>query len=694
VAGVAFSAIALWLVFSSNHDTHPAFGAALNLVVAWSFIASGLVAWTRRPDNRFGVLMTAVGLTWFIGALSESNDSIPYTVGIVLGLVGFAIFVHALLAFPRGYLETRIVYLTVGTAYAIVTVGQVVAALFYDPTPDCRNCPANALQVVDHNGVTTALNAVLSGLGVLVVGATVFVLVRRWRAASTPLRRALAPVLATGAVTMFLLALLLVLELAHPGAANVVSWVTLFAFASVPLAFLAGLVRSRLAREAVGRLVVALGRARAPGEVRDALADALGDPSLEVAYWLPEQREFFDLHGRRLPLPANDGARWATIVEWDGKRVAAILHDHSLLEDPALVEAAGAAAGLALESERRVAALAESEWRNRALLDAIPDLMFRLSRAGEYLEFKGRAEDVAASPETLIGRTIFDTLPADVASLLAGCIERTLESKELQRVEYDLTLDGRRRSFEGRAVVSGPDEVLLIVRDFTERRRQEAELEALHAELRDRLEELGASRQRIVEAGDVERRRLERNLHDGAQQRLVAVSLTLRLAEGKVATDPGVARQLLGTATEELAIALEELRELARGIHPGVLSERGLEPALGTLVARAPLPVEVDVPLDGRLPGPVEAAAYYVISEALTNIAKYAEASAASVRVSRRNGAAVVEVADDGIGGADPNRGTGLRGLADRVEALDGRLEVQSVPGQGTRVRAVIPCGS
>jgi signal transduction histidine kinase len=205
-------------------------------------------------------------------------------------------------------------------------------------------------------------------------------------------------------------------------------------------------------------------------------------------------------------------------------------------------------------------------------------------------------------------------------------------------------------------------------------------------------EELRASRARLVEAGDSARRKLERNLHDGAQQRLVAVSISLRLALAKLA-GPGIndARPLLASAADELTHAIDELRELARGIHPAILTDRGLGPALEALAGRAPLPVEVDHALEERLPPPVEAAAYYVVSESLANVAKYAQASAVHVRVCRRNGLALVEVEDDGVGGADPAGGSGLRGLADRVEALDGRLGVDSAPAAGTRIWAEIP---
>jgi signal transduction histidine kinase len=218
------------------------------------------------------------------------------------------------------------------------------------------------------------------------------------------------------------------------------------------------------------------------------------------------------------------------------------------------------------------------------------------------------------------------------------------------------------------------------------------ENERLEAELKARVAELQVSRAKVIEVGFQERRALERNLHDGAQQRLVALSLQLGLAKTKLRDDPDVAERILDGARNELASALEELRELARGLHPAILTDRGLPAALEALAARAPVPVEVeDVPED-RMPTPVEAVAYFVVAESLTNMAKYAEAEHASVRVLRENGYAVVEIEDNGIGGADPSAGTGLRGLADRLAALDGRLEVDSPPGVGTTVRARIPC--
>ena len=220
-----------------------------------------------------------------------------------------------------------------------------------------------------------------------------------------------------------------------------------------------------------------------------------------------------------------------------------------------------------------------------------------------------------------------------------------------------------------------------------------AENAELTAELEAKVAELRASRHRIVEAGYAERRRVERDLHDGAQQRLMALTMNLRLARDKVDAEPAMAAELLDEALVELGEATAELRELARGIHPVVLSDRGLQAAIGGLAERSPVPVEVlETPAE-RLPAPVESATYFVVAEALTNVARYAEASGATVRVARRNGAVEVEIRDDGIGGADPATGTGLRGLEDRVAALDGELSVESPAGAGTRVEARIPCG-
>ena len=222
------------------------------------------------------------------------------------------------------------------------------------------------------------------------------------------------------------------------------------------------------------------------------------------------------------------------------------------------------------------------------------------------------------------------------------------------------------------------ERTLLLVTgiDITERKRVD--------------DDLRASRARLVRAEETARRALERNLHDGAQQRLVALSVALRLVETRIDSDPDAAGKLLAGAQTELGHALEELRELARGIHPAVLTDRGLRAALETLAARAPFAVELAAP-EERLSTDVEAAAYYVVAEALTNVAKYAHATSAQVTVRRDDGALTVTVTDDGVGGADPGKGSGLRGLADRVAVLDGTLAVDSPPNGGTTIRAELP---
>jgi len=560
--GAAAGGVALIL---ASDRPRPTASIPLEVLVGLAFVGSGLVGRVRRPENRTGLLMMLVGFAWFGGALTAADQSLPYTIGYVEGALIGALFVHLVLAFPSGRLETKAERRVTAGIYGFALVLQPALLLFDDLHGlKCDACPANAF-LVDRNdtlAVVLGLPTLAFVLGILV--AVVVILVRRWRAATPPLRRVLAPVYLSAGTTVVILVVRTAMEPFSSFGGDALEWLSVLALFTVPLSFLAGLLRSRLARSAVAELVVELGDAPVPGRLQDALARALGDPSLELAYWLRDDT-FVDLDGRVVALPADGTHRVATLVERSGRRVAAIVHDASLCDHPELVEAVGAAAGLALENGR------------------------------------------------------------------------------------------------------------------------------LQADLRARLEDLRASRARLVEAADTERRRLERNLHDGAQQRLVALLLSFALARAQFASDPA-ATDLLERWRSELAAALSELRELARGLHPAVLSERGLRAALQGLASRASLPVELGGLPDERLPAAVEAAAYYLVAEALTNVAKYAQASVASVRVMRENGHVLVEIVDDGIGGADPRGGSGIRGLADRVEALDGRLNVESPPGVGTCIRAEIPC--
>jgi signal transduction histidine kinase len=317
------------------------------------------------------------------------------------------------------------------------------------------------------------------------------------------------------------------------------------------------------------------------------------------------------------------------------------------------------------------------EARHRALLDALPDLLLRLRADGTYLEVTGDVSKLANPPETVVGSNVYDLLPPEIADRLMGCVAASLEGGRLATVEYRLrTHLGDERDFEVRVAPAGPDEVLAVVRYATD--------------LRQAMRDLTESRARIVAAGDAERRRVERNLHDGAQQRLVTVALHLHMIKRRHETNPGEVPALLESAQTELTLALDEIRELVRGLHPQLLAEHGLGPALRALAERALLPVTlVELPRD-RLDTAVEAGAYYVVAEALANAAKHSEAAAVTVRVCCEGETLVVDVVDDGIGGADPS-GSGLRGLSDRVAALGGLLAVSSEAGRGTALRAEIP---
>src|SRR4051812_16364533 len=536
-AGLAGSALAVWLSLGSTHEDNAVRTFLLTLVISWSFLGAGLVALARQP--RFGVLMCAVGLAVDLAPLGDADAALPYTLGLVVGSLWIGILVHALAAFPTGRLPSRTALATVVAAYVSVTLGQVAVVLFDDLRDNCAGCPRNLLLVTDDPGIAQALLVAVSIVGALIAVAVVVELARRWRKASPPLRRVLQPVLWTGAAGVAAIALLYASYVVAPGLSEPASWLTLALLVAFPFAFLAGLLRMRLARTAIGPLLVELGEAPSELELRDALRRALRDPSLKIVY--RRGHGFVDGAGQPVALPEG-----ASMIG----PAAALIHDPSLSLDPGLLRSVAAAAGLALDNARLQAAL------------------------------------------------------------------RAAQTKE--------------------------------------------------------------------------RRRLERDLHDGAQQRLVGLGLELALAEARAERDPPGTRELLTRARGELMLALNELRELARGIHPAVLTARGLAAALEGLAARIPLPVALDVRL-ARLPEPVEVAAYYVAAEALTNVVKHARAASALVRLWCEAGFVIVEVADDGVGGADAAAGSGLRGLQDRVEALGGGLDICSPPDGGTRIRATLP---
>jgi signal transduction histidine kinase len=323
----------------------------------------------------------------------------------------------------------------------------------------------------------------------------------------------------------------------------------------------------------------------------------------------------------------------------------------------------------------------QSEQRLRALVDAIPDRMVRFTRSGAYVAPAGDSAEADEAPaDQPAGRRLHELMFASAGEPALAASGKALDDGLLQSYDFSLDLAGGRRELEARVAPSGPDEVTAIIRDFTAQRAVDAELRR--------------SRARIVEATDEERRRLERDLHDGAQQRLVTVSLALRRLQGRLATDAASDREAVAAANEaatELKLAIQELRELARGIHPAILTEAGLGAAITALADRSAVPATVRALPDRRLAAAVEATAYFVVSEALANIAKYAAATNLSIAATCTPAMLRVEVSDDGVGGADAARGSGIRGLQDRVAAIGGRLSIDSPAGQGTVVVAELP---
>ena len=537
----------------------PGIRSALLVWVVLPYVLAGLVAWWRRPESRFGPLMVTAGFATFLSALQWSNQALPYTIGLVFDLLPAVIFLHVFLAFPSGRLERRPERWLVGVGYFVAVGFQLAKMLLGGGDPD------NLAGVVTETAAANTVEDVqLVTLSAVLLTGIVLLVIRR-RGPVRPLRPSVSLLVDSFALGLVAMAVLLLAgAFAWPSFATI-QRIAFGVIGLAPVAFLIGLLNARLARSGVADLLLQLHADPPPADLPGLFARALRDPSLELAYWLPEFDAWADLDGRPVELPGEGSGRASTLIERDGVRLAALVHDPSLNEERELLDAVSAAAGIALENGR------------------------------------------------------------------------------------------------------------------------------LQAELRARLEELRGSRQRVVEAGQEERKRLERNLHDGAQQRLVALALDLRMLEKRLGDDPD-SRAQIDRARQEIALSLDELRDIAHGLHPAVVTGHGLEVALEALVANAPLPVQLKVELNERVDEPVEVAAYYVVSESLANIGKHAQASRATVAVARSDGDLVVEIVDDGVGGADTEAGSGLRGLADRVEALDGRLRVWTPHGGGTRVRAELPC--
>ena len=528
LAGVAIGLTAEWVGFGWGDPRR----WIPDLAVGWSLIGCGLVAWEQRPESRTGPLMAATGFTWFLGNFAQTDVAAVAWVAAHLVYLHRGPLVQLVLTYPSGRPSSRL-------ARAAVVVGYAAAVV----TPVWRSEVATIL-----------LATLLLGVGardyVRAVGRA-----RRMRRAALQAVAGLSVVLGGTAAARLLLPAGQV-----SGPSLLIYEATLCALA---VWLLAGLLLAPWDRAAVTDLVVELGEARA-GTLRGQLSRALGDPSLEIGYWLPDRAVFVDAEGRMLFIPDPGSERSVTVVEREGRPVAVLIHDPAVLADPGLLEAVTSAAQLAASHAR------------------------------------------------------------------------------------------------------------------------------LQAEVQGRVVELEASRRRIFAARDDERKRLEWRLREGAERRLGQLADTLRQSR-RSASGPRTREQIAG-AEAQLALTLEDLRRLAHGLHPRLLSERGLAGALTVLAKDFPVPVQVTVAGD-RVPSPVAVVAYFVCAEALANVAKHAGAARVAVSVTARGGRVRVEIEDDGMGGADPGRGSGLPGLADRVETVGGTLQVVSVPGQGTRLVAEIPLG-
>jgi signal transduction histidine kinase len=565
---VALAMLQLGIVLASDSPGVSGAAAALPALAGVVYVGAGLVAWGRRPHNRMGPLLAAAGLAWIAWGLRAADVPALAATGLLCEALPFAIIVHLVLAFPSGRLE--------GAAERIaVAAGYLLVPLVHAPTEllgASRDDGIRVLDVVDDAGVADVALAVQTVADGAVLAAAALLVARHLRAGDSRLRRTAGPVYLAGIVTLTVVALLDVLDGTGFTASgdwplDLLDALGIAIVLLLPLAFLAGTMLGGFARagelqELVRRLDQApMGEA----PLAAAVADALGDPSAELVYWLPEERRYVDASGSPLEL---DPSRGVEAVTHSGRRVGAIAYDRVLLRDAEPVRSVAQVVGLALDHER------------------------------------------------------------------------------------------------------------------------------LAAELRASARELRASRARLAEAADGERRRIARDLHDGAQQRLVLLAIESdRLRRS--ADEPEAVRRAALELRQGLDHAVTDIRRLVQGIVPPLLAERGLRAAAEELAAGAPIPVSLDAdPGELEAPAHIESAGYFVISEGLVNIVKHAQATRASVSLHRRDGMLRIEVADDGVGGADRTRGTGIDGLADRVAAVGGRFDVDSAPGHGTRLRVELPCRS
>ena len=402
--GFAASVGATLLVLTSDHEDNKVATLALALTAGVSFIASGLIAAWRRPENRTGLLLAAVGYLWALGALTESNNDWLFTAGFALGGLAFGAFAHLLLAFPSGVLSTRLDRILVVSAYVLTVVGSTAVLLVDEvPSTDCTTC-RSSIALTDNSTAADTFNLIGAVLGLVILVAILFLVVRRFVRASPALRRVLGPVLGAGALAVAILLLGIAVDAVSDVSAAPFEYLFLACFAMVPIAFLAGILRSRLARPATGDLLLELERGT---PLREALANALRDPSLEIVYWLPERERFVSAEGKEI---RDDGPLTAHYVERDGRRIAALLHDPSLAYDPELVNAVAAAAGLWLENERLQADLRAQLAFLETVVETSPSLLCALDPEGRIVNYNVAAAVASgrADPESIRHQSFWD----------------------------------------------------------------------------------------------------------------------------------------------------------------------------------------------------------------------------------------------------------------------------------------------
>lgn len=583
VSGIAAFAFAILTAKVGLDHGAPLRFVLLDTPLGMTFIVAGMLAWRRRPDVKTGPALTLCAGLWFLGSYSPTGIAGLAALGFSFERYFDLVLAYLVLTFPQRRLD-RVSRLVLVVLAGSLVLRSFARLLIYDPPAfdpvGCSGCASNPFAVLPPDaGLLEAIEAVT---GIVIVTAYLIVIglvFVRWHGAAAPSRRILRPVLLAGGVAAFAAAyqnanLLTGVLFDRPLVAfedpwiEIEAWLLFGARTLIPLGFLAGVFLLRAAHGPAARLAVEFGTDRArPERIESALQQALGDPTIEVRHWDPDNGAWTDRHGNPVAAPEETDGRSVLLLEQHGAPVAAVVHDAVLLEDPGLLASVGAVLRLSIDNDRL--------------------------------------------------------------------------SDQVQR----------------------------------------------------QLREVHASRARILAAADEERRGIERDLHDGAQHRLLGISMSLQDVRAQATTvgAPEVVLDRLESVAVELREAMREMRELARGIHPAVLTNEGLEPAIRTLARRCTVPVELGIRLNGRLPAAMETAAYYVVAEGLTNVARHSRATRSHVQLALEADCLVVEVRDDGSGGASPGGGSGLRGLSDRVAALDGVFTVTSGRTGGTCLRAEIP---